>query len=488
MSENTEVIPVETPSGTFDIPKGPLTGPDTIPMGTKQRTWGTGTLASFGFAINVGIPIFMIGALGVAVLGLNWWQDIIIGFFAVMFMGFIYIVNGQAGEKLGIPYSVQMRSSFGVLAGTRIGTILRALIALMWYGINSWLAALAIELIISALSPAYAATLTFWSRTFIWYIVFTGLQYTFLHFGYRGIRIVNIIGAPICLAAIIAAVVWVYVSEGTLGPVFTELEYTRAAGGLACFAYASMVMGTISTLWINYSDISRITQTRRASGIGMMLAFPLGWAVCSFLGIVAGSIMLHWGRGFEWNPVMWMGVYPQLWLGILMLFLVIFASVTTNPGWNLIAVATTLTNLAPRRINVRKAFIIGSILSIPTFPWFILSGAGAAFMAWLGYYGAMLGSIAGIMVADWYLLRGVGKKVNLPELYKVDGIYKFWSGGINWFAIIALACGMAGGYFINAQYAWFIGTPIAMAVYMALMKGFGNIELIRRSLSLAKGE
>lgn len=477
-------VPVETPVGTFAIPKGPLTGPDTLPVGLKERTWGVGAMAATGFAMNIGIPLFMIGALGVGALGLAWWQDLVIGFLAVMFMGFLYMVNGQAGEKLGISYGVQLRSSFGVVVGARVATILRAVIGLMWYGINSWLAALAIDLIFSALSSDYATTLTSWGRTFIWYLIFTGIQYAFLHFEYTGIRILNILGGPICLITIVIAIIWVYVSEGTLGPIFDGPEYASPAGLAASLAYASMVMGTISTLWINYSDISRVVQSRVANVVGMLLAFPLGFVAASILGIIAGSIMLHWGAGFEWNIVLWMSHYPNLGLAVIMLILVIFASATTNPAWNLIAVATTLTNLAPRRISLRKGFIIGSLLSIPTFPWYILSGAGTTFMTWLNYYGAMLGSIAGIMVVDWYFLRGRGTKVDVAELYNPDGIYKYWHGGINWFAIVALASGMVSGYLIDVSHAWFIGTPIAMLVYAGLMSGPGRyLALVQRGLT-----
>ena len=47
------------------------------------------------------------------------------------------------GQRHGLAYAVQLRSSFG-LRGARIPAAIRALPAIVWYGIGSWIGAMAV--------------------------------------------------------------------------------------------------------------------------------------------------------------------------------------------------------------------------------------------------------------------------------------------------------------------------------------------------------
>ena len=47
--------------------------------------------------------------------------------------------SGYAGQKTGVPYPVLARISFGTF-GANLPALIRALVAIAWYGIQTWLA------------------------------------------------------------------------------------------------------------------------------------------------------------------------------------------------------------------------------------------------------------------------------------------------------------------------------------------------------------
>jgi NCS1 family nucleobase:cation symporter-1 len=79
------------------------------------------------------------------------------------------------------------------------------------------------------------------------------------------------------------------------------------------------------------------------------------------------------------------------------------------------------------------------------------------------------------MICDYFVIR---RRVLLVEdLYLRGGVYEY-SGGFNWFAVIALALG-AGTALVGLvvpslrvlyDYSWFVGFAVAFAVYYVLMR------------------
>ena len=106
------------------------------------------------------------------------------------------------------------------------------------------------------------------------------------------------------------------------------------------------------------------------------------------------------------------------------------------------------------------------------------------------------------MICDYFLLRG--KKLELAELFKTNGIYSY-SNGFNWRAIVALVLAIApvipgflraattsGGQVANPNffdslyvYAWFVTFGLAFVIYYLLMrrKILNDIEKVYDGIS-----
>jgi NCS1 family nucleobase:cation symporter-1 len=91
----------------------------------------------------------------------------------------------------------------------------------------------------------------------------------------------------------------------------------------------------------------------------------------------------------------------------------------------------------------------------------------AMYTGWLLGYSSLLGPIAGIMVVDYFIIKK--QQLDLPELYKTNGIYAgFNSAGLIAFGIpvaltlLALTTGLFSWFY---QFGWFTGSLLGGLIY-----------------------
>jgi NCS1 family nucleobase:cation symporter-1 len=223
-----------------------------------------------------------------------------------------------------------------------------------------------------------------------------------------------------------------------------------------------------------------------------------------------------------WNPTNLFALLADdlgVVLIVLALLFVVLAQLSTNIGANVIAPANDFQNVNPRRLNWTWGVLITAVLGVLLQPWVLFFNALNYAVIWLSGYGGFLGAIGGIMVADYWLLRK--GRLNLADLYRVDGVYRYGNGwGVNWLAIAALLVGIVppflgwlhvilstppstgsqpmvpGGLFPGYQGSaldwiqtgsWFFSFPVALVVYVVLMKTVGAQQLARQTAAEAEG-
>jgi NCS1 family nucleobase:cation symporter-1 len=89
------------------------------------------------------------------------------------------VLNGSAGHKYGIPYTVQARGAFGI-GGVKIPGILRGVPAIVWFGFQSWVGAGALNLSMKTLFGIDNFPVVF--------VLFTVLQVALAIKGFHGIK------------------------------------------------------------------------------------------------------------------------------------------------------------------------------------------------------------------------------------------------------------------------------------------------------------
>src|SRR5438128_6436417 len=160
----------------------------------------------------------------------------------------------------------------------------------------------------------------------------------------------------------------------------------------------------------------------------------------SFIGVaVTSATVVIYGSAI-WDPVQLLARFHSPVAVVISLLAILLATLNVNIGANVVSPANDFSNLWPRKISFRIGGVITCFMGIALMPWKLLSDYGTFIFGWLGGYAAFLGPVAGIMICDYFVIR---RRVLLVEdLYLRDGRYEY-SGGFNWFALIALALGAA---------------------------------------------
>ncbi len=157
--------------------------PDLQP--TKKRIMGTLSYAASFMGGCVSIGTFSMGAGLIGALTVTQ---------AILAMVIGCLVIGDCGHTYGIPFTVQLRSSFGT-TGVKIPGILRGLPAIVWFGFQSWVGAGAIN---SCMNILFGV-----SNLPVVYALFTLLQVALAIKGFEGIKWLENISCVFIIAILV---------------------------------------------------------------------------------------------------------------------------------------------------------------------------------------------------------------------------------------------------------------------------------------------
>src|ERR671934_2685892 len=118
----------------------------------KERHWGTWHLFCMWMSDVHSIGGYTFAA-GLFFLGLASWQVLAALIIGILVVYVTMNLTGFAGQRLGVPYPVFSRISFGVF-GANLPALIRAVIAIIWYGIQTYLASVAVVVLLLRVWPA----------------------------------------------------------------------------------------------------------------------------------------------------------------------------------------------------------------------------------------------------------------------------------------------------------------------------------------------
>jgi NCS1 family nucleobase:cation symporter-1 len=117
-----------------------------MPVGRIFSVWD---MACLWVGLVVGVPTYyMAGSL--VEMGMAWWQGILTVLAGNLVVLVPMVLSGHAGTKFGVPFPVLARASFGI-RGANVPSLLRALVACGWFGIQTWIGGQAIYQLLNTL-------------------------------------------------------------------------------------------------------------------------------------------------------------------------------------------------------------------------------------------------------------------------------------------------------------------------------------------------
>jgi len=428
--------------------------------------------------------------------GLNGWAVFVALILAGFFIMWLVNLSGKPSVKHGIPYPVFARVSMGVF-GANFPAMARGLVAMFWYGAQTYAASTAVALLITALTGIQGEPFLLGMSGVMWVsFIFVSVFQVYLF--WQGVdlvrRFLNFAGPAVYVVMVVLMIaIWAKAGGGLLsevGEIFSGGERSGGFEGLGSFgaflAVFSIMVGYFAAVVINFGDFARFVKNEDEMKKGNLWGLVGNVIFFSFITLmITGGTIAIFGEYIA-QPTDMVAKVDNLLLTIIAAFAFFAATVGINMVANFIPPAYDLANLMPDKINFRIGGLITAIFG------FIIGGLWVAVITQMGMFpfvntlGAILAPVFGIMIVDYYVIKK--QKLDVDDLFSDSASGKYhYNGGFNGKAMLAwlisgyVAVGsvwpnilFAGldEFFANlgggGGYAWMIGAALGAIIHMAI--------------------
>ncbi|WP_336856884.1 NCS1 family nucleobase:cation symporter-1 [Sinomonas albida] len=465
------------------IPAGPsprLHNEDLAPA--EHRRWGFYSLFAMWMSDIHSLGGYTFAA-GLFALGLGAWQVFLALVLGIFIVFLLMNLSGYAGQKLGVPYPVLARLSFGVF-GANLPALIRALVAIAWYGIQTWLASRAVIVIVLQIWPdlkGLTGNNFLGESTLGWlaFLVVWALQLLLLRNGMDTIRRFQDWAGPAVWVVMGLLVVYILINAGW--NVSLDLPGGAAQWGVmqAFFAAVALTVTYFSTLLLNFCDFSRFAPSRRSVWTANLWGLPVNFMAFSVVSVVvtAGTFKVYGQHIYD--PVDIVGRINSIWALLLGAVTFAVATLGINVVANFVSPAYDLANVWPAKIDFRRGGLIAAVVALVITPWNLFNSP-VVVNQFLGGLGALLGPLFGIIMMDYYVLRR--QHVVVADLFREQGYYTYARGwnpkAVLSFlvsAIPAVILALVPVFGAVSAFSWFIGAIIAAAVHFLISRNDRSI-------------
>ena len=431
--------------------------------------------------------------------GLNGWAVFLALVLAGFFIMFLVNLSGKPSVKHGIPYPVFARVSMGVF-GANFPAMARGLVAMFWYGAQTYAASTAVALLITSITGSSGSGSYLGMTDIMWisFIFVSGFQ---IYLFWQGIdlirRFLNFAGPAVYVVMILLMfAIWAKAGGGLLSEVGNIFSGGARSGGFeglgsfgAFLAVFSIMVGYFAAVVINFGDFARFVKNEDEMKKGNLWGLVGNIIFFSFITLmITGGTIAIFGE-YVASPTEMVAKVDNILLTLIAAFAFFAATVGINMVANFIPPAYDLANLIPSKINFRMGGLITAICG------FIIGGLWVSVITQMGMFpfvntlGAILAPVFGIMIVDYYVIKN--EKLHVNDLFsaKRKGKY-YYNDGFNhkgmyaWVISGYIAVGTVwpniliidslSNFFANlgggGGYAWIIGASLGALIHYAISK------------------
>jgi len=453
------------------------------------NVWANDVQSLFGYTLAASLFIAS---------GLNGWAVFLALILAGFFIMWLVNLSGKPSVKHGIPYPVFARVSMGVF-GANFPAMARGLVAMFWYGAQTYAASTAVALLITAMT-GNPGTEMFLGMTGVMWVSFIFVSVFQVYLFWQGIDLVrkflNFAGPAVYVVMIILMIsIWSEVGGSLLsevGNIFSSGARSGGFEGLGSFgaflAVFSIMVGYFAAVVINFGDFARFVKDEDEMKKGNLYGLVGNVIFFSFITLmITGGTIALFGEHIA-QPTDMVAKVDNTLLTVVAAFAFFAATVGINMVANFIPPAYDLANLIPSKINFRIGGLITAAFG------FVIGGLWVSVITKMGMFpfvntlGAILAPVFGIMITDYYIIKK--QQLNVDALFN-EGSGKYWyNNGFNLKAMVAwilsgyvaigsvwpnILPGGLGDFFANlgggGGYAWMIGAALGAVVHLAISSG-----------------
>merc|ERR1712072_893329 len=375
--------------------------------------------------------------------------------------------------KHGIPFPVFVRSSMGVF-GANFPAMARGLVAMFWYGAQTYAASTAVALLISGITGSSGSGSFLGMSNIMWisFIFVAGFQIYLFWQGIDLIRKFMGFAGPAVYAVMIVLMLVIWSKAGgnllsEVGNIFSGTGDYEGGAFAAFLAIFGTMVAYFAAVVINFGDFSRFVKNEDEMKKGNLYGLPGNIFLFSFIALMvtAGTVSVF-GEHIA-QPTDMVAKVDNLGLTVIAAFAFFAATIGINMVANFIPPAYDLANLIPSKIDFRMGGLITSIVG------FVIGALWVSFISQVGMFpfvntlGAILAPVYGIMIVDYYVIKNQRLDVNQLFSTKKGGKY-YYNDGWNQKAFVAWA--IAGVFSVLTVwhpslsglggYAWIIGAAL----------------------------
>lgn len=453
------------------------------------NVWANDVQSLFGYTLAASLFLYS---------GLNGWAVFAALILAGVFIMWLVNLSGKPSVEHGIPYPVFARVSMGVF-GANFPAMARGLVAMFWYGAQTYAASTAVALLITGVTGIEGNT-TFLGMTGVMWIAFIFVSLFQIYLFWQGVdlirRFLNFAGPAVYVVMILLmAIIWFKAGGGLISEVGSLFSGGTRSGefeGLGAFAafvaVFSIMVGYFAAVVINFGDFARFVTTEAEMKKGNLWGLVGNIVFFSFITLmITGGTIALFGEYIA-EPTAMVARVDNVLLTIIAAFAFFAATVGINMVANFIPPAYDLANLYPSKIT----FKVGGLITAGF--GFVIGGLWVSVITQMGLFpfvntlGAILAPVFGIMITDYYIIKK--QQLDVAALFddSPDSAYHY-QNGFNRKAIVAwvLSGYIAVGtvwpnilffgldtFFANlgggGGYAWMIGAALGALVHLAISK------------------
>ncbi|WP_130803006.1 NCS1 family nucleobase:cation symporter-1 [Acinetobacter ihumii] len=457
-----------------------LTNSDLAPL--KKQTWSSYNIFAFWMSDVHSVGGY-VTAGSLFALGLNSWQVLVSLLIGIVIVQFFANMIAKPSQKTSTPFPVICRATFGVF-GANIPAVIRGLIAVAWYGIQTYLASSAFIIIILKFWPEMSAYADVNQHSFLGlsYLGWVGfmllwvLQAVVFWSGMNSIRKFIDWAGPAVYVVMFTMAAWLVYEAGwnNIDMNLGGIKYDGWEVVPVMIGAIALVVSYFSGPVLNFGDFSRYGKSFEAVKLGNFLGLPVNFLAFSVLTVVCIAATLPIYGKLITDPVEMVGQLNNTFVVVLGCLTLMIATVGINIVANFVSPAFDFSNVAPNKISWRTGGMIAAVGSIFITPWNLFNNPEVIHYT-IDVLGALIGPLFGILIADYYIVKK--QKIVVDDLYSVNPHGEYWyHNGYNPKAIAALIpaaiipilCVLIPQLHALANFSWFIGMFAGLVIYSLL--------------------
>ncbi|WP_280263937.1 NCS1 family nucleobase:cation symporter-1 [Nocardia wallacei] len=461
-----------------------LTNEDLAPL--RKQTWGVYNIFAFWMSDVHSVGGY-VTAGSLFALGLASWQVLVALVVGIGIVNVFCNLVAKPSQRAGVPYPVISRVAFGVL-GANIPAIIRGTIAVAWYGIQTFLASAALDVVLIKLFPDLAPYAVVEDYGFLglsalgWgsYLLLWVLQACVFWRGMESIRkFIDFCGPAVYV--VMFALCGYLIAKAGWGAIDLNLGGVTKTGWASVpvmLGAIALVVSYFSAPMLNFGDFSRYARSFGAVKRANLLGLPVNFLVFSLLVVVTASLTVPVYGELITDPVATVARIDNTFAIVLGALTFTIATIGINIVANFVSPAFDFSNVNPQKVTWRAGGMIAAVGSLVITPWNLYNNPDVIHYT-LETLGAFVGPLFGVLIADYYLVRK--QRVAVDDLFTMSERGTYWyRKGYNPAAIVVTVIGAVAAMFpvitagkltgmhTAAQYSWFIGCALGLLLYPVL--------------------